>query len=267
MSRMLSDSKTFVGSGMTLDCLGLIIGILKRKDNTSCLHSFADDAMWWIEEDDFRKVMLLYGGNIPLCQSLSLLENADKRILFLFFTLIHRYLHYNTKRIQQLFIGHYESLCAEPDCTDQERIQAGKAYEQINNFIDECQDELFAEHQTMMFALENNELNFGNPIPMRPDFAINVGVEKSRIKTLMRQAVLKAERERQRLEDEALMKVIEEAKPEKVSKQSQTKSANKKKEQEKKEREEYEKRCALAEAERQRQLKKKQEQKKAKKAK
>lgn len=263
MSSMLSNN--FMNCGMTLDCLGLIIGILKRKDNTSCLHSLADDAMWWIEEDDFRKVMLLYGGNIPLCQSLSLLENADKRILFLFFTLIHRYLHYNTKRIQQLFIDHYESLCAEPDCTDQERIQAGKAYEQINNFIDECQDELFAEHHTMLFALENNELDFGSQIPMRPDFAINVGVEKLRIKSLRIQAHLKAEREAKAKEDEALMKVIEEAKPEKISKQSQTKSANKKKEQEKKEREEYEKRCAIAEAERQRQLKKKQEQKKAKK--
>jgi hypothetical protein len=265
MSRMPTNN--FINCGMTLDCLGLIIGILKRKDNTSCCHSLADDAMNWIEVDDFRKVMLLYGGNISLCETLSLLQNADKRIVFLFFTLIHRYLYYNTKRIQQLFIEHYESLCAEPDCTDQETIQAGKAYEQINNFIDECKDELFAEHHTMLFALDNDELDFGSQIPMRPDFAINVGVEKSRITTLKRQAVLKAEREAKAKEDEALIKALEEAKPEKQSKKSQTKSANKKKEQEKKEREEYEKRSALAEAERQRQLKKKQEQKKAKKVK
>ena len=263
MSRMPTNN--FMNCGMTLDCLGLIIGILKRKDNTSCCHSLADDAMGWIEVDDFRKVMLLYGGNISLCETLSLLQNADKRILFLFFTLIHRYLHYNTKRIQQLFIEHYENLCAEPGCTDQERIQAGKGYEQINNFIDECQDELFAEHHTMLFALDNDELNFGSQIPMRPDFAINVGVEKSRMKTLRIQAHLNAEREAKAKEDEALIKALEEAKPEKQTKKSQTKLANKKKEQEKKEREEYERKCAEAELEKQRQLKKKQQQKQAKK--
>jgi hypothetical protein len=65
--------------------------------------------------------------------------------------------------------------------------------------------------------------------------------------------------------DEELKKILEDAKPVKVSQQKQTKSANKKREQEKKEREEYERRSAEAEAERQRQLKKKQQQKQAKK--
>jgi hypothetical protein len=150
----------------------------------------------------------------------------------------------------------------------------GNAFRCVDHLIDDSVRYLLAEDEIIMFAISqvddkfcNRYIHFGNQIPMQPQFALNVGVEKSRIKTLKQQAVLKVERERQRLEDEALMKVIEEAKPEKVSKQSQTKSANKKKEQEKKEREEYEKRCAIAEAERQRQLKKKQEQKKAKKAK
>jgi len=273
MSSMLSNSKTFVGCGMGTPMLVMIIKVLKNYDDELLLiddeaNMFttlsSDDGVNWIDDDIILEVYLLMGRCQGFQQSLDLLNSVDKKIVFLLLTLIMRYF-YTNRNAKQIFIEYYDNVTSPSTCTDQDRIEIGKTFQRINNAIEECQEHLFAEDETMLFALENDELDFGSQIPMRPDFAINVGVEKSRIKTLKRQAVLKVERERQRLEDEALMKVIEEAKPEKQSKQSQTKQANKKKEQEKKEREEYEKRCAIAEAERQRQLKKKQEQKKAKK--
>ena len=276
MSRMLSNSKTFVNCCMDLKMLVMMITILKNydeelqlieDDETNMFTTLSsDDGVHWIDDDILLEVYFLMGRCKGFHQSLDLLNSVDKKLVFLVLSLILRYF-YTNRNAQQIFIEYYENITSPSACTDQYRIEIGETFQHINTAIEECQEHLFGEDETIMFTLVDDKLHFGSQIRMQPQFALNVGVEKSRIKTLNRQAVLKAERERQRLEDEALMKVIEEAKPEKVSKQSQTKSANKKKEQEKKEREEYEKRCALAEAERQRQLKKKQEQKKAKKSK
>lgn len=275
MSTMLSSSKSFRFCGMGLSTFAMIIFILKQYDEELQLiddedNMFttlsSDDGIHWIDDDVLIEVYFLMGRCNDLQTIQDILNSADKKIVCLLLSLIIRYF-YTNRDAKQIFIEYYENITDVDSCTDQDRINIGKSFESINNAVGDCQEYLFGEDETMLFALVDNEFNFGSQIPMRPQFAINVGVEKSRIKTLERQAVLKVERERQKLEDEALMKVIEEAKPEKISKQSQTKSANKKKEQEKKEREEYEKRCAIAEAERQRQLKKKQEQKKAKKTK
>lgn len=274
MSRMPTNQKTFQNCGMDLPVLVMIIKILKNYDEELLIiddeaNMFttlsADDGIHWIDDDVLLEVYFLLGRCQGFEQSLDLLKSADKKIVFLLLTLIMRYF-YTNRNAKQIFIEYYENITGVSTCTDQDRIEVGETFQLINNAIDECQKYLFGEDETIMFALDgDNLLHFGSQIPMRPDFAINVGVEKSRIKTLKRQAVLKAEREAKAKEDEALIKALEEAKPEKQSKQSQTKSANKKKQQEKKEREEYERRCAEAELERQRQLKKKQEQKKAKK--
>ena len=275
MSRMLSNSKTFVNCCMDLKMLVMIIKVLQNYNEETIdeenndgefITTSNDDCIHWVDDDILLEVYFLLGRCQGFHQSLDLLNSVDKKLVFLVLSLITRYF-YTNRNAQQIFIEYYENITSPSTCTDQYRIEIGETFQHINTAIEECQEHLFGEDETIMFTLVDDKLHFGSQIRMQPQFALNVGVEKSRIKTLNRQAVLKAERERQRLEDEALMKVIEEAKPEKVSKQSQTKSANKKKEQEKKEREEYEKRCALAEAERQRQLKKKQEQKKAKKSK
>lgn len=275
MSSMLSNSKTFVSCGMGVSMLAMIIEVLKEFDNELLLiddedNMFStissDDGIHWIDDDVLLEVYFLMGRCNGFQQSLDVLNSADKKIVFLLLSLILRYF-YTNRDAQQIFIDYYENCTNVSHCTSQEKIEIGKSFLYINTAIEEAQEYLFGEDETMLFAIVDDELHFGSQIPMRPEFALNVGVEKSRITTLKRQAVLKAEREAKAKEDEALIKALEEAKPEKVSKKSQTKSANKKKEQEKKEREEYERRSALAEAERQRQLKKKQEQKKAKKAK
>lgn len=273
MSSMLSNSKTFLDCGMDLTMLIMIIKVLKNYDEELLIiddeaNMFTtlstDDGIHWIDDDVLLEVYFLLGRCQDFEQSLDLLKSADKKIVFLVITLIMRYF-YTNRDAKQIFIDYYENITSPSICTDQDRIEVGETFQSLNAAIEECQKHLFGEDETVMFALDNDELYFGSQIPMRPDFAINVGVEKSRIKTLKRQAVLKAEREAKAKEDEALIKALEEAKPEKVSKKSQTKSANKKKEQEKKEREEYERKCAEAELEKQRQLKKKQQQKQAKK--
>lgn len=274
MSSMLSNRKiSFVNCGMGLPMLAMIIKVLKEYDDELLLIDgeddmfttlSSDDGIHWIDDNILIEVYFLMGRCNGFEQSLDLLNSADKKIVFLLLSLILRYF-YTNRDAQQIFIQHYENSTADPTCTDYYRMNLGKSFSYLNSAIENAQEYLFGEDETMMFTLVDDELHFGSLIPMRPQFALNVGVEKSRITTLNRQAVLKAEREAKAKEDEALIKALEEAKPEKVSKKSQTKSANKKKEQEKKEREEYEKRSALANAERQRQLKKKQEQKKAKK--
>jgi len=271
MSRMLSVQNCFndcKGSYVLLTSCFVVLKIIDSRDFE--IH-IIDDGSNWLDNDDlvvvanvFHEIEGMHHQDV-----LDLFHTIPQQYIFMLMTLMMRYFHYNAIRLKQVYIEYYESDCAKPTSTDQHRINMGTAFKLIDGLIDDCASCLLAENHTILFHFEaeTNYIWFGDGIKMKPQFALNVGVEKSRIKTLKRQAVLKAECERQRLEDEALMKVIEEAKPEKVSKQSQTKSANKKKEQEKKEREEYEKRCAIAEAERQRQLKKKQEQKKAKKSK
>jgi hypothetical protein len=276
MSSMLSNSKTFQNCQASYCIVVTVLVILRKLDDDHFSTNIIADGRNWLDEEDliiiddmFREIEYMSNQ-----ETLDYLVSLKERYVFLLYTLMMRYFHYNFKRVRELCINHYEDECAKPSCTDHHRLNMGNVFKAIDHLIDDSVLYLLAEDETISFAVKctddkfyNRYIHFGDRIPMRPDFALNVGVEKSRITTLKGQAVLKAERKAKALEDEALIKALEEAKPEKVSKKSQTKSANKKKEQEKKEREEYEKRSALAEAERQRQLKKKQEQKKAKKAK
>jgi hypothetical protein len=273
---MLSNSTSFQNCQASYCILVTVLGVLKKLDDEHFSTNIIADGRNWLDEEDliiiddiFREIDYMHYQEI-----LDHLLDSEQKYVFLLFTLMMRYVHYNFKRVKELCINHYEDECAKPTCTDQHRLTMGNAFKIIDHLIDDAVLYLLAENETISFAVKctdekfyNRYIHFGNQIPMRPQFALNVGVEKSRITTLKRQAVLKAERKVKAKEDEALIKALEEAKPEKQSKKSQTKSANKKKEQEKKEREEYEKRSALAEAERQRQLKKKQEQKKVKKVK
>jgi hypothetical protein len=192
------------------------------------------------------------------------LEIKDISILL---TICYRYF-YDDRFVQQDFIQEYERLLStSPD--DATTLTLDNCFKNAYSIIEDCQKMLFAEDETVLFYMEKQDDNdfiwYGTKIPQQPMFAINVGVEKSRVITLKRQEKIREEREKKLKEEEELLKALENAKEVKVSKKSQTKQANKKREQEKKEREEYEKRTAIAEAERQRQLKKKQEQKKAKK--
>jgi hypothetical protein len=179
-------------------------------------------------------------------------------------TAIFRYIKMKTDILDVLSDMYEKRLVAVE--TSQEAINMANSMK-VNGIMIEGikKGDLIAENYTCFFKKREDRGIIYNDELENPDFALNIGVEKSRIKTLKRQEEMRKQIEEQAKEDAILLKALEEAKPVKISKKQQTKSANKKREQEKKEREDYERRCLEAEAEKVRQQKKKQQQKQAKK--
>lgn len=243
--------------------------LLKSCDPVKFLEFMQRDYLSWCEFGNGDIVVFLENifqmGDIDDAYEAYIALNIKDICIIL--TICYRYF-YDDRFVQQDFIYHYERLLStSPD--DATTLSLDNCFKSAYSLIEDCRATLFAEDETILFYMEKQDENdfiwYGTKIPQQPMFAINVGVEKSRVITLERQEKIREEREKKLKDDEQLLKALEEGKEVKVSKKSQTKLANKKREQEKKEREEYEKRSAIAEAERQRQLKKKQEQKKAKK--
>ncbi len=223
----------------------------------------------WYDKDIVKEIVIM----LKKLSSKFRIKQFSFEVMCVVWTAMIRWFHM-TQGIQDLLIELFDGFIFKKE---QDMIDCGQFFMMLNDLIETTKKrDLLAENENILFGkypssiagIADNMIAIGTQLPNKvylERFAINIGVEKSRIKTLKRQEEMRKQREEQAKEDELLLKTHEEAKPVKVSKQQQTKSANKKREQEKREREEYERRSAEAEAERQRQLKKKQQQKQAKK--
>ena len=229
------------------------------------------DAESFLDFETHRKVLLLYAQIYSLTVSNSttslheittLLETCDSNILFILWILIMRYF-FTDDTVNDDFEARFTRECNRS--TSEQGLQNIQMnFKLFFNLISVAKQELFCETTPYYFDIITNAR--GNKL-----FCFGDSTTKYKhifyVKHKKEEIKLRVENERKKKEEEALIKALEEAKPVKISKQSQTKQANKKREKTKKEREEYEKRSAIAEAERQRQIKKKQQQKQSKKAK
>jgi hypothetical protein len=248
--------------------------VVKDRGDVYLLECLETDMRQWVDEEGLVN-NIMRNLNKPTYAN-RLKQHFHFKTQCIVFTAFMRYIQQRPDWFKQHLIDIYESYHSTDD-TDCRALKLAQYFKSFNIIIDYIQSyELMGENFTLQFAnihcmYEDNEdgLYFGSQLneECRFDeyFAINIGVEKSRIKTLKRQAEIQKQREIDRIAEQELLKALEDAKPVKVSQQQKTKTANKKKEQEKKEREEFERKVAEAEAERIRQQRKKQQQKQAKK--
>lgn len=233
-------------------------------------HPIMDDIEAWCDVSQIEEVGTIISAfisdDLRLSQKRMLYDVAPFEIKCIILTAIFRHLKVNPD-ILEIWTSMYDKQLIEAK-TSAESIEIAESMKMNGELATIIKGaDLFAENYTNLYTKrDDGGINYGSALKSA-DFSLNIGVEKSRIKTLRRQRELREAREKIREQEQELLEALKEAAPVKVSKQSQTKQANKKKEQQKKEKEEYEKRVAEAEAERLRQQKKKQQQKQQKKGK